>query len=133
MQKQSMGGGKRSDTLTWLYLARRSLRHGAPVLIWPVASPTAKSAMKESSVSPLRCDAITPQFAFFDMFTASMDSVTVPIWFTCSRASIVVFVCLFVNFGSFLTFKNWEVWKYLINWNMWTVKSYIINLSLSLK
>ena len=37
---------------TWLYLARRSERQGAPVLIWPVARPTARSAMKESSVSP---------------------------------------------------------------------------------
>lgn len=64
---------------TWLYLARRSLRQGAPVLIWPVESPTAKSAMKESSVSPLRCDAMTPQPAFFDILTASIDSVIVPI------------------------------------------------------
>jgi hypothetical protein len=27
-----------------LYFARRSERHGAPVLIWPVFSPTARSA-----------------------------------------------------------------------------------------
>jgi hypothetical protein len=37
---------------TWLYLDRRSERQGAPVLIWPVDRPTAKSAMNESSVSP---------------------------------------------------------------------------------
>lgn len=37
---------------TWLYLARRSERQGAPVLIWPVHRPTARSAMKLSSVSP---------------------------------------------------------------------------------
>lgn len=71
--------------LTWLYLARRSDLHGAPVLIWPcqgngnekgwsverpngykskvmwnwkyiitVARPTERSAMKVSSVSPLK-------------------------------------------------------------------------------
>lgn len=37
---------------SWLYLALRSERQGAPVLIWPVDRPTARSAMKESSVSP---------------------------------------------------------------------------------
>ena len=42
-------------TLTWLYLALRSERQGAPVLIWPEARPTARSAMKESSVSPELC------------------------------------------------------------------------------
>ena len=30
---------------SWLYLAVRSPRHGAPVLICPVQSPTARSAM----------------------------------------------------------------------------------------
>ena len=37
-----------------LYLAVRSLRQGAPVLIWPQAVATARSAMVVSSVSPLR-------------------------------------------------------------------------------
>lgn len=36
----------------WLYLAKRSERQGAPVLIWPVHRPTTRSAMKQSSVSP---------------------------------------------------------------------------------
>ena len=36
-----------------------------------------------TSVSPERWLAITPQPAALDMRTASMDSVTVPIWFTC--------------------------------------------------
>ena len=39
--------------------------------------------MKESSVSPERWLAITPQPASFAIFTAWIDSVTVPIWFTC--------------------------------------------------
>ena len=36
---------------------------GAPVLIWPVARPTDRSARKLSSVSPDLCEAITPQVA----------------------------------------------------------------------
>src|SRR5206468_2330795 len=39
---------------SWLYLAIRSLRDALPVLIWPVLSATAKSAIVASSVSPLR-------------------------------------------------------------------------------
>jgi len=39
-----------------LYLATRSPRAGAPVLICPQPVPTARSAMKESSVSPERCE-----------------------------------------------------------------------------
>src|SRR5262249_38972540 len=41
---------------SWLYFATRSLRAGAPVLIWPVPSATARSAIVASSVSPERCD-----------------------------------------------------------------------------
>ena len=41
---------------SWLYLATRSLRAGAPVLIWPQLVATARSAMVVSSVSPERCD-----------------------------------------------------------------------------
>ena len=37
-----------------LYLATRSLRAGAPVLICPALQATAMSAMEVSSVSPLR-------------------------------------------------------------------------------
>lgn len=43
---------------------------GAPVLIWPVDKPTARSAMKQSSVSPDRCDVITPHPASFAHCTA---------------------------------------------------------------
>mmetsp|Transcript_63378 Transcript_63378/g.204284 ORF Transcript_63378/g.204284 Transcript_63378/m.204284 type:complete len:249 (+) Transcript_63378:352-1098(+) len=48
----------------WLYLASLSERQGAPVLISPVRSPTTRSAMNESSVSPERCDTMTPQPAY---------------------------------------------------------------------
>mmetsp|Transcript_25430 Transcript_25430/g.40664 ORF Transcript_25430/g.40664 Transcript_25430/m.40664 type:complete len:389 (-) Transcript_25430:289-1455(-) len=73
---------------SWLYLARRSERQGAPVLIWPVARPTARSAMYESSVSPDRWDVITPHPAFFAMRTASIASEMVPIWFTLSSRAL---------------------------------------------
>lgn len=39
---------------SWLYFATRSLRLGAPVLIWQVFSATARSAIVVSSVSPER-------------------------------------------------------------------------------
>ncbi len=35
-------------------MAMRSVREAEPVLIWPVPSTTARSAIVESSVSPLR-------------------------------------------------------------------------------
>merc|ERR1712151_136778 len=73
---------------SWLYFARRSLRHGAPVLIWPVRRPTTRSAMKESSVSPERWETITPQPLRIDMVAASMASVIEPIWFTLRRSAL---------------------------------------------
>ena len=76
---------------SWLYLARRSERHGAPVLIWPVHRPTARSAMNVSSVSPERCDVITPQPAPLAMLTASMASETEPIWLTLSSSALHAF------------------------------------------
>ena len=39
---------------SWLYLATRSVRAGAPVLIWPAFVATAMSAIVVSSVSPER-------------------------------------------------------------------------------
>lgn len=42
-----------------LYFATLSERQGAPDLICPASIPTAKSAMKVSSVSPDRCETIT--------------------------------------------------------------------------
>ena len=54
-------------------------------MIWPVARPTARSAMKLSSVSPERWLVITHHPASLAMRTASIDSGTVPIWLTCAR------------------------------------------------
>ena len=44
---QGRGNAARTSSMrrSWLYLARRSERQGAPVLIWPVQRPTARSAM----------------------------------------------------------------------------------------
>jgi hypothetical protein len=44
-----------------LYFATRSLRAGAPVLIWPTPRATDRSAMMVFSVSPLRWEIMTPQ------------------------------------------------------------------------
>ena len=48
------GAPSRSMRSSRLYLATRSDREGAPVLSWPPLMATTKSAMKVSSVSPLR-------------------------------------------------------------------------------
>ena len=44
-----------------------------------------------SSVSPERCDVITPQPAALASLTAWMASVTEPIWFTLSRSAFALF------------------------------------------
>jgi len=46
----------------------------------PLANPTDRSAMRLSSVSPLRWLTITPQPAALESNAALMDPVTVPIW-----------------------------------------------------
>src|SRR5690554_366190 len=52
---------RRSSILSsWLYLAVRSPRAGAPDLIWPAFVATARWEMNVSSVSPLRCETIRP-------------------------------------------------------------------------
>mmetsp|Transcript_16941 Transcript_16941/g.52531 ORF Transcript_16941/g.52531 Transcript_16941/m.52531 type:complete len:225 (-) Transcript_16941:443-1117(-) len=76
---------------SWLYLARRSERQGAPVLIWPLARPTLRSAMKVSSVSPERCDTMTPQPAALASLAAWIDSVSEPIWLTLSSSALQAF------------------------------------------
>merc|ERR1719238_965920 len=77
-----------SMRISWLYLALRSDRHGAPVLIWPVHRPTAMSAIVVSSVSPERCEHITPQPDCLHILTASIDSVMVPIWLTLRSSAL---------------------------------------------
>ena len=58
---------------------RQVLRDGAPVLICPAFSATARSAIVVSSVSPERCEMTAVYPARFAMVTASMVSVSVPI------------------------------------------------------
>ena len=60
----------------------------------PVLSPTTRSAMKVSSVSPLRCDTITPHPAAWDILHASMASVTLPIWLTLSSRALQAFLSM---------------------------------------
>src|SRR5215467_1140176 len=60
-----------------LYLAMRSPRAGAPLLIWPHPVPTARSAMNVSSVSPDRCETIWAQPASRQIRMAYSVSVTV--------------------------------------------------------
>src|SRR5208337_3065558 len=52
--KRAAGPSSSSMRRSWLYLEMRSVREAEPVLIWPAAVATAKSAMKVSSVSPER-------------------------------------------------------------------------------
>src|SRR3989442_4009784 len=70
---------------SWLYLATRSVREGAPVLIWPAPVATTRSEMVVSSVSPERWEITTEYpFARASSIVASA-SVSVPIWFTLTR------------------------------------------------
>ena len=73
---------------SWLYLATRSLRAGAPVLIWPQFVATARSAIVVSSVSPERCDMTAVYDDRVARATVSSVSVSVPIWFTFTRIEL---------------------------------------------
>lgn len=66
------------------------LSHNSPPTC-PVASPTTRSAMKVSSVSPLRWETMTPQPALWDILQASIASVTVPIWLTFKSKALQAF------------------------------------------
>ena len=68
-----------------LYFAIRSDRLTEPVLICPVLSATARSAMVVSSVSPERWLMTAVQPARCAISTASIVSVRVPIWFSLTR------------------------------------------------
>ena len=57
-------------------------------LTCPLANPTDRSAIKLSSVSPLRWLTMTPHPAAFESSAAWIDSVTVPIWLTCNQGMI---------------------------------------------
>ena len=73
---------------SWLYLATRSERAGAPVLIWPMLSATARSAMVASSVSPERWEVTAVQPARWQVSTASMVSVREPIWLSLTSREL---------------------------------------------
>src|SRR6266849_3119376 len=74
----------------WLYLAMRSVREAEPVLIWPAAVATARSAINVSSVSPERCEMIELYPAFRASSIASIVSVTLPIWFSLIRIALAM-------------------------------------------
>src|SRR3989338_6359041 len=76
----------------WLYLANLSPLQGAPLLISPHPSPTARSAIKLSSVSPLLWLTITFHLLSIESLAAANDSVIVPIWFTFSNSALHAFV-----------------------------------------
>ena len=73
---------------SWLYLATRSERAGAPVLIWPQLVATARSATKVSSVSPERCEITERYEARVAAAIVSRVSVKVPIWLTFTKMAL---------------------------------------------
>ena len=71
---------------SWLYLATRSDRAGAPVLIWPQLVATARSAIVVSSVSPDRWLITQLYWLRWASVTAFSVSVIVPIWLTLTSS-----------------------------------------------
>lgn len=91
----------------WFSLAKRSDLQGAPVLIWPHRSPTTISAMVTSSVSPDRCETITPHPPAKESFAAWIDSVRVPIWLTLSNKALHDFSSIaFLMRSGFVTVRS---------------------------
>ena len=64
----------------WLYLATLSDLANDPVLIWFELVPTAKSAIKVSSLSPDLWEIIVLKPIIWANFITSSVSETVPIW-----------------------------------------------------
>ena len=62
-----------------LYLATRSVRFGAPVLICPALRATTRSAIVVSSVSPERCETMARYPASCASWMAAIVSDSVPI------------------------------------------------------
>merc|ERR1719313_1642466 len=87
---------------------------GAPVLICPQQSPTARSAMKESSVSPDRWDAMTPQPACLAIVTASMDSEMEPIWLILRSSALHDFLSIAccTRFGLVTSRSSPTIWTF---------------------
>ena len=70
-----------SIRINWLYLATLSDLAKNPVLIWLELVPTAKSAIKVSSLSPDLCEIIVLYPIICANLITSNVSETVPIWF----------------------------------------------------
>src|SRR5574342_488415 len=91
----------------WLYFASLSPLQGAPALICPAAIPTARSAMKQSVVSPLLWLTITFQPAFLASWAAFSASVMVPIWLIFSKRQLQLFrVIAFLTLSGFVHNKS---------------------------
>lgn len=71
---------------------RESSWHEHRMRTCPVESPTTRSAMKVSSVSPERWDTMVPHPFDFARLWALIDSVTDPIWFTFNRRQLQAFL-----------------------------------------
>ena len=71
-----------------MYFATRSDRAGAPALICPAFTATARSAMVVSSVSPERCEITARYDDRFASSTVSRVSVNVPIWLSLTRTAL---------------------------------------------
>jgi enolase len=69
--------------------------------------------MNESSVSPERCDTMTPQPFLMDIIAAVMASVTVPIWFTFRSNALHAFFCIAVatRFGFVTRRSSPTIWQ----------------------
>ena len=92
---------------SWLYLQTRSVRQGAPVLIWPLFRATTKSAIVASSVSPLRCETIAVIPARCAMLIALIVSVSVPIWFSLIKIELATPLSIpFCNLSVLVTNKS---------------------------
>ena len=68
-----------------MYFATRSVRQGAPVLICPAFTATARSAIKVSSVSPDRWEMMVLYPLRLARSMACRVSVKVPIWLGLMR------------------------------------------------
>ena len=90
-EKTAFEPSSSSMRMSWLYFSTLSPRQGAPVLIWPVPMATLRSAMKLSTVSPLRWEIMAVQPALRAISIAATVSVRVPIWLSLIRIELADF------------------------------------------
>ena len=90
-----------------LYFATLSLLFGAPVFICPDDTPTAKSDMVVSSVSPDRWLIMQLKFDFFANLIALKVSHTVPTWLSLIRIEFADLLSIpFFRYFSCVTNKS---------------------------